>query len=35
MDLLLLIFLVGLLLVGEELHTWLWCGGLHRDRRDG
>jgi hypothetical protein len=22
-------------LVGEEFHTWLWCGDLHRDRQDG
>jgi hypothetical protein len=27
--------LVGRLLVGEDLHTWLWCSGLHRDHQDG
>jgi hypothetical protein len=31
----LLLLLVGLLLVGEELHTWLWCHSLHHDHRDG
>jgi hypothetical protein len=30
-----LLLLVGLLLVEEEPHTWLWHGGLHHDRRDG
>jgi hypothetical protein len=30
-----LLLLVGLLLVVEELHTWLWHGGPHRDRWDG
>jgi hypothetical protein len=30
-----LLLLVGLLLVGEEVHTWLWHGGPHRDHRDG
>jgi hypothetical protein len=34
-DLCSLLLLVDMLLVGEELHTWLWRGGLHRDRRDG
>jgi hypothetical protein len=30
-----LLLLVGLLLDEEELHTWLWRGGPHRDHRDG
>jgi hypothetical protein len=30
-----LLLLVRLLLVIEELHTWLWCGGPHCDRQDG
>jgi hypothetical protein len=31
----LVLLLVGLLLVGVELHTWLWHGGPHHDRRYG
>jgi hypothetical protein len=31
----LLHLMVGLLLVGEELHSWLGCHCLHHDRRDG
>jgi hypothetical protein len=31
----LLLLLIGMLLLGKVHYTWLWCGGLHRDRRDG
>jgi hypothetical protein len=31
----LLILLISLLLIGEELHSWLGYYGPHRDRRDG
>jgi hypothetical protein len=29
----LLLLLVGLLLVGEELHTWLWHSGPHSNHQ--
>jgi hypothetical protein len=35
MDPRLLLLHVGLLLVREELHTWLWSRSLHHDRWDG
>jgi hypothetical protein len=35
MDPCLLLLLIGLLLPGEEPYTWLQCGGLYHDRRDG
>jgi hypothetical protein len=35
MDLCLLLLLVGLLLVEEEFHTWLCCGGPHSEHWQG
>jgi hypothetical protein len=34
-DLHLPLLLVGLLLVREEIHTWLWRSSLHHNHRDG
>jgi hypothetical protein len=31
----LLLLLIGMLLLEQGFHTWFWCDGLYRDRRDG